>query len=256
MSASARDLCAGARRSGKVAVVLPWQTIESVKTREGLLELRRRGERDFLITIAGRILMTSTAHRSEDELARLSCAALAGKPRPKVMLGGLGMGFTLRTALDSLSASARVTVVDLNRPLVEWNRGPLAFLTKNAVEDPRVKIVVADVIQVIACSPAGQFDAIVLDLYEGPHTATNSVRDPLYGADALTRTKSALRPGGVFAVWSEERDRAFEDRLAAAGFSVERHKSGQGGRVHVVYVGIAGPTAGAKGRPTLRNSSR
>jgi spermidine synthase len=236
--------------------VLPWQTIESVKTREGILELRRRGERDFLITVAGRILMTSVAHRSEDELASLSCAALAGKARPKVLLGGLGMGFTLRTALDGLPAGARVTVVDLNRPLVDWNRGPLAFLTQNAVADTRVKIVVADVADAIARSPAGQFDAIVLDLYEGPHAATNRAPDPLYGSDALARTRSALRPGGVFAVWSEERDRAFEDRLAAAGFSVERHKSGQGGRVHVVYVGLAGPALAVKGRPTSRNSSR
>jgi len=140
---------AAARESGKVATVLPWQTLESVKTREGILELRRHGERDFLITIAGRILMTSAAHRSEDELASLACAALAGKPRPKVLLGGLGMGFTLRTALDRLPAGARVTVVDLNRPLVDWNRGALGFLTKNAVADPRVKLVVADVAQVI-----------------------------------------------------------------------------------------------------------
>jgi spermidine synthase len=234
--------------------VLPWQTIESVQTRAGILELRRRGERDFLITIAGRILMTSAAHRSEDELARLACTALTGKPRPKVLLGGLGMGFTLRTALDGLPVGARITVVDLNRPLVEWNRGSLAFLTKNAVADPRVKVVVADVAQVIARAPAGQFDAIVLDLYEGPHAATNSARDPLYGADALARTWSALRPGGAFAVWSEERDRAFEDRLAATGFSVQRHKSGQGGRVHIVYVGIVGPAAGVKGHTTSRSS--
>ncbi len=239
MRASARDPCFGARRSGRVTAVLPWQIIESVQTREGIMELRRRGDRDFLITIAGRILMTSAAHRSEDELASLACAALADKPRPKVLLGGLGMGFTLRTALDRLPAGARLTVVDLNRPLVEWNRGPLAFLTRKAVEDPRVKIVVADVAQAIARAPAGHFDAIVLDLYEGPHAATNSARDPLYGADALARTSSALRPGGAFAVWSEERDRAFEDRLAAAGFSVQRHRSGQGGRVHVVYVGMA-----------------
>jgi len=91
MRAPVRDPCSRARRSGRVAAVLPWQTIESVQTRAGILELRRRGERDFLITIAGRILMTSAAHRSEDELARLACTALTGKPRPKVLLGGLGM---------------------------------------------------------------------------------------------------------------------------------------------------------------------
>ena len=233
----------------------PWQTIESVKTREGILELRRRGERDFFITVAGRILMTSVAHRSEDELASLSCAALAGKARPKVLLGGLGMG----------SPCARPSMVcPPARALPSWIEPPAGRLEpraarlpdperrrRHAREDRRGRRGGRD-----RAFPAGQFDAIVLDLYEGPHAATNRAPDPLYGGDALARTRSALRPGGVFAVWSEERDRAFEDRLAAAGFSVERHKSGQGGRVHVVYVGLAGPALAVKGRPTSRNSSR
>jgi spermidine synthase len=216
--------------------MLPWQTIESVKTREGVVELRRRGDKDFLITIAGRVLMTSSAHRSEDLLANLACDALAGKAKPKVLLGGLGMGFTLRAALDHLPNGAQVTVVDLNPQLVEWNRGPLGFLTGRAVEDPRVKVVIADVAQVIVRTPAGHFDAIVIDLYEGPHAATNRGRDPLYGPEAIARTGAALRPGGIFAVWSEERDRAFEDRLAAAAFDFRFHKCGKGGRIHVVYL--------------------
>jgi spermidine synthase len=219
--------------------VLPWQTLESVKTPEGNLELRQRGERDFLITIGGRVLMTSAAHRSEDELAELACAALPGKVQPRVLLGGLGMGFTLRRALDKLPPPARITVVDLNAQVVAWNRGPLSVLTRGASDDPRVKIVVGNVAQTIARAPAGHFDAIVIDLYEGPHAAISRDRDPLYGSEALERTLAALRPGGVFAVWSEERDKPFEDRLAAAGFAVERHHGSQGGRIHVVYIAIA-----------------
>ena len=216
--------------------MLPWQTLESVNTPEGNLELRRRGEHDFLITVGGRVLMTSAAHRSEDDLADLSCAALAGKAQPRVLLGGLGMGFTLRRTLDKLPASARITVVDLNPQVVAWNRGPLSILTRGASEDPRVKIVVGNVARVIAHAAAGQFDAIVIDLYEGPHAAISRDRDPLYGNEALERTLAALRPGGVFAVWSEERDKPFEDRLATAGFAVERHHGGKGGRIHVIYV--------------------
>jgi len=221
--------------------VLPWQTLESVQTREGLLELRRRGERDFLITIAGRILMTSAAHRSEDALANLACAALAGKRRPSVLLGGLGMGYSLRAALNLLPATARVTVVELNRQVVAWNRGAIAILTRHASEDPRVEIIVGDVAQVVARTASGSFDAILLDLYEGPHAATRRGRDPLYGDEAIARASSALRPGGVFGVWSEEPDKPFEARLAAAGFSVERKRSGKGGRIHVVYLATKGP---------------
>jgi spermidine synthase len=214
--------------------VRPWKTVERVKTPEGPLELRQRGERDFLITIDGRILMTSVAHRSEDALAAIACAPLAGRERPRVLIGGLGMGYTLRAALDRLPPTARVTLVDLNPVVVQWCRGPLGALTAGAIDDPRVKVEVADVAQVIgAAAPASQ-DAIVLDLYEGPHQATNAAHDPLYGARALERTAQALRPDGIFAVWSEEVDRAFERRLATAGFEVRTHRAG-GGRTHVIY---------------------
>jgi spermidine synthase len=215
--------------------VLPWKTIESVKTPEGLLELRQRSERDFIITIGGRVLMTSTAHRSEDRLAELSCAALAGRGQPRVLIGGLGMGFTLRSALGRLPSLAQITVVDLNPQVVAWNRGPLGRLTQGACDDARVKVVVADVAQIIAQTPANHFDAIVLDLYEGPHATLNRHRDPLYGNQALQRTWRALRGDGIFAVWSEEPDQPFEARLAAAGFLAQRHSGGKGGRIHVIY---------------------
>ena len=215
----------------------PWHTIDSIKTPEGQLELRQRDERDFLITIAGRVLMTSKAHGSEDELARRPCAALAGRTRARVLLGGLGMAYTLRAALDGLPRAARITVAEINPRVVAWCRGQLAGLTDGATTDRRVDVVVDDVARVIARAPAGSFDAIILDLYEGPHEATCRAGDPLYGAQALERMRAALAPGGVAAIWSEEADPPFEARLASAGFRVERVRAGSGGRRHIVYLG-------------------
>jgi spermidine synthase len=218
----------------------PWRTVDLVETSEGPLELRQRGERDFLITVGGRILMTSVAHRSEDLLAEIACAPLA-TPRPRVLVGGLGMGYTLRAALDRLPAAAEVVLVDLNEAVVGWCRGPLAVLTESSIGDPRVTVQVADVAKVIAAAAPASYDAVLLDLYEGPHQATNHTNDPLYGAAALVRTRRILRPRGVFAIWSEEIDRPFERRLDAAGFAVKLHRA-RGGRTHVVYEAIATPT--------------
>jgi spermidine synthase len=222
----------------------PWQTIASVATAEGALELRRRGDEgkaaDWLIVVAGRVLMTSSARRSEEELARLAIAALpeASARKPRVLVGGLGMGFTLRAALDALPASARVTVAELNPDVVAWCRGPLAAATDAALSDPRVEVVVGDVARVIAGAGSGAFDAIVLDLYEGPNAATQDASDPFYGQAALARSRAALVRGGVLAVWSEDPDAAFERRFAGAGFEVTTHRSGKGGRTHVVYLGV------------------
>jgi spermidine synthase len=217
----------------------PWQVLESVNTKEGVLELRRRGERDFLMMIGGRVLMTSQHHRSEDVLADAACAALGKKSRPCVLLGGLGMGYTLRAALDQLPPKAVVTVVDLNREVVAWNRGPLGPLARSPIADARVAVVVDDVARVIARSRPGGHDAILLDLYEGPRSAVNRDWHPLYGSDAIQRTRSALAPDGIFAVWSEEADPPFEERLKKNGFTVKRHKIGKGGRIHVVYLAQA-----------------
>jgi spermidine synthase len=217
-------------------VARPWTTLDRVATPEGPLELRQRGERDFLITVGGRVLMTSAAHRSEDALARLACDALAGRAAPRLLLGGLGMGFTLRAALDRLPPAASVLVVELNPQVVAWCRGPLAPLTAGAIADPRVTIEISDVSRTIAAVPPAAFDAILLDLYEGPHAASQPPDDPLYGPTAIARAQAALRPGGVFAIWSEEADRRFEDRLAQAGMAAKRHLTGRGGRTHVVYI--------------------
>ncbi len=216
----------------------PWQTIGRVETREGPLELRRRSDRDWLITIAGRVLMTSVAHGSEDALAHACCAAIAGRPRPRVLLGGLGMGFTLRAALDRLPKDARVTAVELTAAVADWCRGPLATLTASAARDPRVTVEIADVARTIAASPPGHWDAIALDLYEGPHAATQRRADPIYGSTALQRTRAVLAQGGVLGIWSEEAECGFEERLEKSGFRVQIMRSGKGGRRHVVYLAV------------------
>jgi spermidine synthase len=219
----------------------PWTTIASVPTAEGALELRRRGgdgdRADFLIVVGGRVLMTSAARRSEEVLATLACAPIAGRPAPRVLIGGLGMAFTLRAALDALPATARVVVAELNADVVSWCRGPLAAATGGAASDGRVSIEIADVAAVIAGARAGRYDAIVLDLYEGPYAATQRRDDPFYGPAALARSRAALAKGGVMAVWAEDHDVAFERRFAAAGFAVTVHREGRGGRTHVVYLG-------------------
>jgi len=213
----------------------PWKTLATVATAEGALELRQRGEREFLIVIDGRVLMTSRDRRSEQGLATLACQALVARS-PRILIGGLGMAYTVRAALDVLPATAEVVVAELTPAVDEWCRGPLAPLTGAAVLDPRVRVVIGDVASVIALAPRGHYDAILLDLYEGPHAATQRAGDPFYGRAALERSHAALAPGGVFAVWSEEPDEAFARRFAATGFDVTTHRLGKT-CTHIVYLG-------------------
>jgi spermidine synthase len=222
-------------------VAQPWRTIESISTEEGLLELRQRGERDFLITIGTQVLMNSLANRSEVVLGQLGCGHLKESEDARVLVGGLGMGFTLRAVLDSLPGSAQVVVAELNPTVVEWCRGPLATLTGNAVDDPRVVIEICDVAQRIRRSAVNgggaRFDAIILDLYRGPHAKTHHSDDPLYGSRAIENMRAALKPCGVVAVWGEQYDESFDKRLRSAGFTVSTDRPGRGGLRHAVFVG-------------------
>lgn len=216
-----------------------WETLDTAATPEGRLELRRRGD-EFLITIAGRVLMNSRANRSEVALGTLACRAIAARPNPRVLLGGLGMACTLRACLDELPAAARVAVVDVNAVMLRWCRDTaLAEVSAHAASDPRVTLVQDDVAAVIrgaGSTGADRFDAILLDLYEGPRPRVP--RDhPHYGEAALAAAHAALRTGGVFAVWSEDPSAAFEKHLARAGFDVRVERPGRGGRRHVVYLG-------------------
>jgi len=219
----------------------PWNIIESIATEEGKLELRQRGERDFLITIGPQVLMNSMANRSEVVLGQLGCGHLKGIESPRVLVGGLGMGFTLRAVLDSLPADARVVVAELNPTVLEWCRGPLAAITANAAGDVRVTVEIGDVAQRIRRSAVNggdeRFDAIILDLYRGPHPKTHHSDDPLYGSRAIENMRAALKPCGVVAVWGENYDEAFDKRLQSAGFTVTTERPGRGGLRHVVFVG-------------------
>jgi spermidine synthase len=229
----------------------PWTVLDRITTSEGVLELRRRGEGDFLITVGGLVLMNSRANRSELALGRLACGHVQHRASPRVLVGGLGMGYTLRAVLDSLPVTGRVVVAELNPVVVEWCKGPLAGLTDSAVNDPRVSVVIADVADVIRRSRrTGEeegFDAVVLDLYKGPHYRTHRSTDPLYGSKAIVNTRNALKPDGVFAVWGENYDAEFDKRLCEAGFAVTSERPGRGGLRHVVFVAALG-TAAAKGR--------
>lgn len=218
----------------------PWIIVDSISTKEGILELRQRGERDFLITVGGLVLMNSSAHRSEVALGQLACGHLKSQASPRVLVGGLGMGYTLKAVLDSLPDTGRVVVAELNPVVVKWCRGPLAGLTDSAVADPRVSVEIADVADLIRRSKTGGgeegFDAVVLDLYKGPHYRSHKRDDPLYGSRAIENTRAALKPDGVFAVWGENYDAEFDKRLCAAGFTVTSERPGRGGLRHVVFV--------------------
>jgi spermidine synthase len=213
----------------------PWKTLEAVDTDEGKLELRQRGDNQFLIVIDGRVLMTSAERRSEEALSTLALAKLANKS-PRVLIGGLGMGYTLRAALDVLPKTASVVVAELTPAVAAWCKGPLAVLTNDAASDPRVSIVIDDVSKVIGRAK-GEYDAILIDLYEGPNPQTQDKDDPFYGKSALARTHAALVKSGVFSVWSEDADDTFAKRFAAAGFEVSTHRLGSSRR-HFVYLGL------------------
>lgn len=227
----------------------PWITLDRIDIDEGELELRQRGARDFLITLGGLVLMNSLANRSEIVLGQLGCRHLATHPAPRVLVGGLGMGFTLRAALDCLPATAQVIVAELNPTVVAWCHGPLAPLTDSAVADPRVTVEICDVAELVrGCAKgkdAQRFDAVIFDLYRGPHHRTDKVHDPLYGSKAINNVYMCLKPEGLFTVWGENYDAGFDQRLRAAGFTTRSERPGRGGYRHVVF--IAQKAAG-KGR--------
>lgn len=218
----------------------PWTTLATAPSSDGTLELRRRGDSDYLITVGGRVLMNSFARASEEQLATL----VLTRATKRVLIGGLGMGFTLRAALDILPREASVVVAELNPVIVEWCRGPLAKATSSAVDDPRVRVEIADVAHLIQDTRTAQYDAIVLDLYEGPNTTSLGDRKreahPIWGSSTMGAARNALAPGGLLSIWAEDRDDRFVEHLRGCGFDVTTKTisaGGSGGRRHVVYVG-------------------
>ena len=193
---------------------------------------------EFLIAANGQSLMSSRMHGSEEALAVLGCRHARTLPRPDVLVGGLGMGFTLRAALDVLPASACVTVAELVPAVVEWNRGPLAAVAAHPLDDPRVHVEAGDVAAVLRAN-RGRFDAVLLDVDNGPAAFTASDNACLYDAAGLAEARASLTPGGVLAVWSAAEDQAFERRLRAAGLTVARERvrgRGNKGPRHTIVV--------------------
>ncbi len=218
-------------------MALPWEVLDRFITDdEGTLELRQRGKGDFLITVGSQVLMNSKAQRSEMALGQLGCGKLIDHPKPRVLVGGLGMAITLRAVLDALPATAEVVVAELNPKIYEWCLGPLAELTEGAAADSRVRVEIIDVSKLIKLSAKEPFDAIILDLYRGPHPQTDRLNDPLYGSRAIEHSRNALKADGILAVWGENPDAGFDRRLAAAGFRVRCERPGKGGYRHAVWV--------------------
>jgi spermidine synthase len=201
------------------------------------LRLFRRGG-DFMIVLDRNELMSSRMSGSEIALGTMTCARLAGHSAPRVLIGGYGMGFTLRAVLGSLGTDARVVVAELVPGILEWARGPMAALTDGCLDDPRVEVVLGDVGAAIA-GGAGRYDAILLDVDNGPDGLTRDANDGLYTARGLAAARAALRPGGVLAIWSAGADAAFTRRLGQAGFAVDevrvRARDNGKGPIHVIW---------------------
>ena len=201
------------------------------------LRLFRRGG-DFMIVLDRNELMSSRMSGSEEALATITCERLGDRKAPHILIGGYGMGFTLRAALSRLGAQASVTVAELVPEIIEWARGPMASLADGCLDDPRVTLRERDVAMVIA-EGAGAYDAILLDVDNGPDALVRLANDRLYTLSGLASAKAALRQGGVLAIWSAAPDSAFARRLVKAGFSVEEvavkaRSNGKGPR-HVIW---------------------
>ena len=202
----------------------------------GELKLMQRGT-EFSIMLGGNELMNSRLSGSEEALATMTAARLTGVAAPRFLIGGLGMGFTLRAALAVLGPKAELVVAEIVPAVVAWARGPLAGIYAGSLDDPRVRIAEQDVGELIAAGEGG-YDAILLDVDNGPDGLTRPANDRLYSHTGLAAARQALRPGGVLAVWSSAPDRRFTQRLRQMGFAVDeatvRAGRGRGAR-HVIW---------------------
>jgi spermidine synthase len=220
--------------------MIPWSLIDTARIPgEGSeLRLKRRGT-EFSIMLGAIELMNSRLSGSEEALAKVSCRRIQSRRRPQVLLGGLGMGFTLRAALAELGSDARITVAELVPAVVAWARGPMAEIFGDSLADPRVIIREGDVGELIR-SGRSTYDAILLDVDNGPEGLTRRANDGLYDMAGLSAAEAALTPGGILGVWSSTPDRDFTHRLHRAGFAVEeikvRANGTRGGARHVIWM--------------------
>jgi spermidine synthase len=220
--------------------MIPWQHLDTADVPGGgeKLRLKRRGD-EFSIMLGSNELMNSRVSGSEVALAELATARLADRPRARMLIGGLGMGFTLRAALAGLGPEAEVTVAELVPAVVAWAKGPMAAVFLGCLDDPRVEIREADVGALIA-SARKAYDAILLDVDNGPDGLTRASNDALYDRKGLRAAWTALAPGGLLAVWSSAPDETFGKRLRDAGFAVDEtraraNRPGRGAR-HVIWI--------------------
>ena len=220
--------------------MIPWSLLDSalLPSGGGQLRLMRRGA-EFSIRLGHNELMNSRLGGSEEALATVACERIQTRERPRILIGGLGMGFTLRAALAVLGAEARVIVAELVPAVVTWARGPLAEVFGESLADPRVNIRETDVGHLIRSSRSA-FDAILLDVDNGPEGLTQTANDSLYDTEGLSAARAALRPGGVLAVWSSGPNVSFTRRLRQSGFDVDeikvRANGPRGGARHLVWV--------------------
>ena len=219
--------------------MIPWQQLGAAQVPGADIELRlmRRGA-EFSMKLGQNELMNSRLSGSEEALATLSCKKIEAVKRPHLLIGGLGMGFTLRAALAVLGHEARITVAELVPAVIAWAHGPMADLFGDSLTDPRATIREADVVDVIKSSPAA-FDAILLDVDNGPEALIRKANDALYDVSGLQAIQRALRPGGILAVWSSGPNSSFSKRLRTAGFDVNevgvRATTKRSGAHHVIW---------------------
>jgi spermidine synthase len=218
----------------------PWELLDQAEIPESgeTLRLKRRG-REYSIMLGANELMNSRLFGSEEALATLAVERLGGRASPRILIGGLGMGFTLRAALAAVGEDARITVAELVPAVVAWARGPMAELHAGTLDDPRVAIFAGDVGAAIRSATAG-YDAILLDVDNGPDGLSRPGNDALYGPKGLGEAKRALAPGGVLAVWSSHADPRFTQRLRQAGFLAEEkpvRARGKSGARHMIWLG-------------------
>ncbi|AWN38309.1 spermidine synthase [Methylobacterium radiodurans] len=220
--------------------MIPWVHIDTgtIPNGGGTLRLMRRGQ-EFSIQLGQNELMNSRLSGSEVALAELACGRIAARSGARVLIGGLGMGFTLRAALQTLPERALVEVAELVPSVAAWARGPLAEVFGGILDDPRVRLLQTDVAAPIGAARA-VYDAILLDVDNGPDGLTHPGNDRLYDHGGLGLARRALRPGGVLAVWSAHPDAAFTRRLRDAGFTVEevpvRANGRRGGARHRIWL--------------------
>ncbi len=202
-----------------------WQLIDTAQIpgHDGALQLHRKGAEYSIGIQGGGVLMSTRAHSSEDALAEVACKIIAARPLPRVLIGGLGMGFTLAAALRHLGPDAEVVVAELVPAVVKWNRGPLGEYAGHPLQDPRTRVRESDVAKILK-KERKAFDAILLDVDNGPEGFTRKKNDWLYSIDGLTEAYAALRPQGLLAVWSAASSRNFTERLRKVGFKVRQHR--------------------------------